>query len=193
METKSYYYGITRYWWLPIISGIIFIGLGVWSLTDPAPFLSIMAYVFAGAIGAAGLFNLFWGICNFDTNHGWGWAVAGGIVEILFCIFLFFIPDPLLAYVFVYGTGLYIIFMAIYAFFESFIAAKQSPLWFTVILILLACSLAFSLIFILGPGAPALLGWVWIGVAFICFGVYRIILACRIKALNDDYDHMISH
>lgn len=187
MNTSNYYYGLARFWWLPLVSGLIFIGLGVWCLCDPGPFLTVMAYIFAGAIGAIGIFNLCYGFANVGTNHGWGWAAAGGVVEILFSIFLFFIPDPLLAYVFVYGTGLYIIFMAIYSFFESFMAVRSNPGWFAVIAILLLCALAFAFIFILGPGAPGLIGWIWIGVSFLCYGAYRIILATRIKALNDAY------
>ena len=189
METSDYYHGLTKLWWLPLLSGIIFVGLGVWCLCDPGPFLSIMAYIFAGLIGAVGLFNLFYGICNYNTNANWGWAVAGGIVEILFCIFLYFIPDPLLAYVFVYGTGLYIIFMAIYSFFEYFMALRGSGFWMACASLLVLCALAFALIFILGPGAPGLIGWIWIGVSFLSYGVYRIILATRIKALNDAYSN----
>lgn len=187
METSNYFYGITKYWWLPLITGLIFIGFGVWCLCDPMPSISILAYIFAGAIGAVGLFNLCYGLCNVSRNSGWGWAAAAGIVEILFSIFLFFIPGPLLAYVFIYGTGLYIIFMAIYSFFESFMAARSNTGWFVCITLLLLCALAFAFIFILGPGAPGLVGWIWIGVSFICYGAYRVILATRIKALNDEY------
>lgn len=187
MEKNDFYYGINRLWWLPLISGLIFIGLGVWCLCDPAPFLKILAYVFAGLVGAVGVFNLIYGICNFDTSHGWGWAVSAGIVEILFCFFLFFIPDPILAYVFVYGVGLYIIFMAIYSFFEAFMAARSSSFWFFLIILFCVTAIAFSLIFILGPGAPGLVGWIWIGISFICYGLYRVILATRVKALTDEY------
>lgn len=183
---RTNYSGLARYWWLPIISGVIFIGLGVWCLCDPTPFLSILAYIFAGCIGAVGIFNLFYGIGNFNTNTNWGWAVAGGIVEILFSIFLFFIPDPILAYVFVYGVGLYIIFMAIYSFFENFIAARTSGFGLFWLIILAVTAIAFSLIFILGPGAPALMGWIWMGIAFLCYGAYRILLAFRVKALSDE-------
>lgn len=181
MKTSDSTYGLNKLWWLPLISGLIFIGLGVWCLCDPAPFYKILAYVFAGCIGAIGLFSLCYGICTYNTNPNWGWSVAAGIVEILFCFFLYFIPDPILAYVFVYGVGLYIIFMAIYSFFENFMAARRSPFWFFWIIAFGVTAIAFSLIFILGPGAPALLGWVWMGISFLCYGAYRVILAFRLK------------
>lgn len=201
METSNSFYGINKLWWLPLVSGIIFLGLGVWCLCAPRDFLDIMAYVFAGAFGAVGIFSLIYGICNFNTNPGWGWSVAAGVVEILFCFFLFFIPQPILAYVFVYGIGLYVIFMAIYSFFEYFMVSRSNGFWFFWIILLTLAAIAFAITFIVGPGAselvgsvtsltgdiaPALIGWLWMGISFLCYGAYRIILACRMKALNDD-------
>lgn len=200
METSNYY-GINKLWWLPLVSGLIFIGLGIWCLCAPTDFLDIMAYVFAGAFGAIGLFSLIYGVCNYNTNPGWGWSVAAGVVEILFCFFLFFIPQPILAYVFVYGIGLYVIFMAIYSFFEYFMVAKSNGFWFFWIIILSMAAVAFAITFIVGPGAselvgsvtslagdlaPAVIGWLWIGISFLTYGAYRIILSCRMKALNDE-------
>lgn len=202
METSNYYSGINKLWWLPLVSGIIFLGLGVWCLCAPTDFLEIMAYVFAGAFGAVGIFSLIYGVCNYNTNPGWGWSVAAGVVEILFCFFLFFIPQAILAYVFVYGIGLYVIFMAIYSFFEYFMVARSNGFWFFWIIVLSLAAVAFAITFIVGPGAselvgsatalageigPAVIGWLWMGISFLCYGAYRIILSTRMKALNDDY------
>lgn len=184
MEKTNYLYGLTRFWWLPLLTGLIFIGFGVWCLCDPAPSLEILAYIFAGAIGAVGIFNLCYGLCNCGAYHGWGWMVGSGVIEILFSIFLFFVPAPILTWIFIYGVGFYIIFMAIYSFFDGFMMGKSSPSWMTFATLFLLGALVFACIFILGPGAPGLVGWLWIGVSFVCYGVYRVLLACRIKALN---------
>lgn len=202
METNNYSSGISRLWWLPLLSGIIFVGLGVWCLCAPVPFLNIMAYVFAGVFGAIGIFSLIYGICNFNTNPNWGWSVAAGIVEILFCFFLFFIPESILAYVFVYGVGLYVIFMSIYTFFEYFMVAKSNGFWFFWIILFSLAALAFAITFIVGPGAselvgsvtaplagatvPAVIGWLWMGISFLSYGAYRIILATRLKAIGNE-------
>lgn len=197
MDTTNYQKGISKLWWLPLVSGLIFVGLGIWCLCAPADFLGIMAYIFAGCFGAVGLFSLIYGVCNYNTYPGWGWSVAAGVVEILFCFFLFFIPQEILAYVFVYGIGLYVIFMAIYSFFEHFMAARSNGFWFFWIIILSMAAIAFAITFIVGPGAselvgsvtgveggmvPAVIGWLWMGISFLCYGIYRIILASRMKA-----------
>lgn len=200
MKTTNYSSGISKLWWLPMLSGIIFVGLGIWCLCAPVPFLNIMAYVFAGFFGAIGIFSLIYGICNFNTNPNWGWSVAAGVVEILFCFFLFFIPESILAYVFVYGVGLYVIFMAIYTFFEYFMAARSNGFWFFWTILLCLAAVAFAITFIVGPGAtelvgsataplagtvvPAVVGWLWMGISFLSYGAYRIILATRLRAYS---------
>lgn len=184
METSNYFKGVTKYWWLPLISGLIFIGFGVWCLCDPSASLPILAYIFAGFIGLIGIFNLVYGLANTGRNEGWGWAAAGGVVEILFSILLFFIPTPVLTYVFAYGVGIYIIFMSIYSFFDSYSMSRYSSSLFWWILLFLLASLVFALIFILGPIGGAVLGWLYIGISFICYGVFRILISAKLNKIN---------
>lgn len=203
METTNSSSGLSRLWWLPCLSGLIFIGLGIWCLCAPVGFLDVMAYVFAGLFGAVGIFSLIYGICTYNTNPNWGWSVAAGVIEILFCFFLFFMSPAFLAYVFVYGVGLYVIFMAIYSFFEYFAVARRSGFWFFWSILFCLAAIAFAITFIVGPGAselvgsvtpaaiagaaaPAVIGWLWMGISFLSYGAYRIILACRLKALANE-------
>lgn len=187
MERSNYFYGLARLWWLPLLSGLVFLGFGVWCLCDPSQSFELLAYIFAGLIGAVGIFNLVYGLSNINSYHGWGWAVAGGIVEILFSIFLFFVPGSILAWVFGYGVGLYIIFMAIYSFFDGFMMSRFSSSWFACLLVVLLAALAFAFIFILSPIGPAVVGWIWLGISFLCYGAYKIGLAFRIRQLNKKF------
>ena len=187
MEKSNYFYGLTKLWWIPLITGLVFIGFGIWCLCDPSSSLPILAYIFAGCIGAIGIFNLIFGFSNAAANHGWGWAAAGGIVEILFAILLFFIPTPILTWVFVYGVGIYIIFMSIYSFCDSFMMSSYSSSLFWWILPFLLASLVFALIFILGPIGGSIIGWLYIGISFICYGVFRLLLSFRIRKINQSF------
>lgn len=199
METTNSSSGLSRLWWLPCLSGLIFIGLGIWCLCAPVGFLDVMAYIFAGIFGAVGIFSLIYGICNYNTNPNWGWSVAAGVIEIIFCFFLFFMSPEFLAYVFVYAVGLYVIFMAIYSFFEYFAVARSNGFWFFWSILLCLTAIAFAITFIVGPGptelvdaglpaavTPAVVGWVWMSISFLSYGAYRVILACRLRALGNE-------
>lgn len=187
MEKSNFFYGLTRYWWMPLISGLIFIGFGVWCLCDPGASMPIIAYIFAGLIGLVGIINLCYGLASVNSYHGSGWAMAAGIIEILFSIFLFFVPTAILTWVFAYGVGIYIIFMSVYAFCESFMISRYSTMWFWWFILFLLVALVFALIFILGPVGTTMMGWLYIGISFICYGIYRIMLACKIKKINENF------
>lgn len=185
MEKSNFVNGIAKYWWLPLISGIIFIGIGVWCLCDPGQSLPILAYIFAGAIGAVGIFNVIFGCVNVSRYGGWGWTVGAGVVEILFSILLFFIPDSILTFIFVYGIGFYIIFMSIYDFFNNFAMVRYSWGWMCLFLLFLLGAVVFACIFILSPVATAVIGWLSIGISFICYGIFRAMLAFKINKVGE--------
>lgn len=185
MERTKYYFGLTRMWWVPLITGLIFIGFGAWCLCDPAPSLEILAYIFAGAVGLIGIGNLIYGINSYNSNHGWGWSLASGCVELIFSIFMFFVPSVVLTYFFVYGVGLYIIFSSIYSFFGSVMIVKNSPAWVTFIVIFLLAAVISGIIVVLGPVGTGTIGWLFIGISFCCYGVFRILLSAKIKELNN--------
>ena len=190
MEKNNYYFGLTRLWWIPLLTGLAFIGFGAWCLCDPSQSLPILAYIFAGCIGVVGIFNMIYGLSNTGNNSTWGWAAACGVIEILFSLFLFFIPEPTLTVAFVYGIGLYIIFMTIFSFWESFMTMRYSSVWVWPIIIFVLAALVFAFLFILGPIGTATLGWLYIGISFICYGIYRILLSFCIRRINRDLGHI---
>lgn len=185
MEKTNLISGLTKYWWIPLLTGLAFIGFGIWCLCDPSQSLPIIAYIFAGVIIAIGLFNLFYGIANTDSAHGYGWAMAAGIIEIIFGVFLFWFPPEGLALAFAYGMAVYFIFMSIYSFFEVVAGPKASSGLFWFLLILLLATLVFSLWVILGPVGIGIIGWIYLGVSFLCYGAYRILFSCKLRQLNE--------
>lgn len=184
MEKNNYFYGITRLWWMPLITGLIFIGFGIWCLCDPAPSLELFAYIFAGGLGAVGIFNTIYGLCNSGSNNGWGWALACGILEILVAIWLFFLPPAILTTAFVWGMGIYIIIMAIWAICDSFMVSRYASFWGGWLILFLLVSLFFACIFVLGPVGPSIAGWLYIGISFISYGVYRVLYSCKLARIN---------
>lgn len=187
MEKKNYFYGLNRLWWLPLISGLIFIGFGIWCLCDPAPSLTLLAYIFAGGLGAVGIFNVVYGLCNTGSYHGWGWALACGILEILVSIWLFFLPPEILTPAFIWGIGIYIIIMAIWAICESFMVSRYASFWGGWLFLFLLVALFFACIFVLGPIGAGIAGWLYIGISFISYGIYRVLFALKISRINRDF------
>lgn len=188
MNTNDLFYRVTKFWWIPMLTGLIFIGFGIWCLCNPVSSLTLMAYIFAGGIGAVGIFNLIYGFANVRNNHGWGWAVACGIIEILVAIWLFFLPSPTLTQAFIFCVGLYIIFVSINAISESFVMYSYSSFWSVWLFLLLLVSIICACFFLAAPIMGAMAVWIYIGVSFITYGVFRVLFSLKIKRINSNFE-----
>lgn len=186
MEKSNFINGVTRFWWIPLLTGLFFIGFGVWCLCNPVESLKILAYIFAGGIGAAGIFNLIYGFANIKVSHGWGWAMACGIIEILVSIWLFFLPSGFLTSAFIFVVGLYIIFVGINGICESVMLTGYNPLWTVWFLALLLVAVFCACVFLIAPVTGGLAVWLYIGISFICYGVYRVMVSIKMNKINSN-------
>ena len=173
-----------KLWWIPLITGLLAIAIGVWCLFSPVDTLTVLAWFFAAALTAAGVLNLSYGIANTQPHSNWGWSLALGIIELICGIWMFMLPEAQLITVFIYTVALYIIFVTINAICESFVLAGYARDWLGWMLLFLIASLIFAVIFLAGPIAGGIAVWLYIGISFIAFGVYRIILACKYRKLS---------
>ena len=184
MAQSNLFYRMTSFWWIPMLTGLIFIGFGIWCLCNPVASITIMAYIFAGGVGAVGIFNLIYGFANIKNNHGWGWAVACGIIEILCAVWLFFLPSSWLTQGFIFCVGLYIIFVAVNALSETFVMHGFNTLWSVWFVLLLIVSIGCACYFLAAPIIGALAVWLYIGISFITYGVFRVLLSLKIRRIN---------
>lgn len=187
MEKSNLFYRATNFWWIPMLTGLVFIGFGIWCLCNPVSSLTIMAYIFAGALGGVGIFNLVYGFANVKNNHGWGWAVACGIIEILCAVWLFFLPSTWLVQGFIFCVGLYIIFVCINAISETLVMSNYSALWIVWLMALLLVSIACACFFLTGPILGTVAVWLYIGISFITYGVFRVMLSFKLKKINKNF------
>ena len=85
--------GLTSLWWLPMITGLVAIGLGVWSFINPAETLQLFALVFAIALCVAGGMNLMFA-CFSGGAPNWGWALVMSLIEIGCGVWMLCMPTP---------------------------------------------------------------------------------------------------
>lgn len=176
--------GVTKYWWIPLLTGLLAIGIGIWCLCDPSESLPILAYAFSWCICFAGVFNIFFGFSNTRFYHGWGWSLALGILELICGIWLLSLPVPVLTSAFIFAIGIYIIVIAINAICEACMLYSYSAPWAVLLIALLLVTLFFAIVFLSGPIAGAMAVWLYIGISFIFFGGYRVGLALAIRKIN---------
>lgn len=178
--------GISRYWWMPMLTGLVSIAIGIWCLCSPESSLPVLAYAFCICLCAMGFVNLVYAFANMGGHYGWGWSLAYGIIEILCGVWLFSLPVAAMTTAFIYAIGLYIIFVAINAICESVMIYNYASFWIGWLVALLLVTIICSLIFLAGPIAGGVAVWLYIGISFICYGVYRILLSAKLRRINQN-------
>lgn len=180
--------GITKYWWVPMLTGILSIVMGIWCLCSPSTSLPVLATVFAALITVAGVANICLALTARKALPTWGWALAMGIIELICGIWLFTLPQNVLTVTFVYAVGIYLIFAAINSIAEACTLDSYDSGMLGWLLGFLLITLVLTIVFLAGPIAGGVAVWIYIGVSFISFGIYRMMLACKIRKINRDIE-----
>lgn len=184
-------FGITRFRWIPLLSGIIAIGLGIWCFCSPVTSIPVMAYMFAAIICLAGVFNLTFAAVNRRHFPNWGWSLALGILDLLAGIWMLCLPEEELAITFVIVLGIWLVCIAINAICESFVISNNSVLWTIFAIVMLIVTIYFAALVLSSPLSMALAGWVYLGISLISFGIFRIAMYGRLQHLHQRTNGML--
>ena len=172
-------------WWLPMITGLICIGLGVWTLFDPSQSIPIFAITFAAVMLAAGFAQLMSCIFMARVGASWGWSLVIALLDIIAGVWLLTLPEAVLTTTFIYIIAIWILVVAINAVLEATAMSSHSPVALVLMLILLIATIAFAVIFLSNPILSGMTAWLWLGLSLISFGIYRLFLASRIRSLRN--------
>lgn len=176
--------GMHKIWWVPLITGLLSIGLGVWCFCSPETSLSAFAYFFIGCLLGAGCLNITYAISNRRMQTNWGWSLVLGLLEIICGFWLFTMPESTLAIAFAYTAGIWMLVVAINSIGEAAHFSRDNAAWSICMIILLAIAIGFVVYFLVNPLYGMAVGWIWIGISLLLFGVWRIALAFKIRTLN---------
>lgn len=170
-----------RYWWIPLVTGLLSVFIGVWCFIFPVSSLETLAIFFECCLMVAGIFNICYALGNVSRNSHWGWPLANGIIEVLLAIWLWTMPIPTLTTVFVYVVGFWLLFMCVYGITEISALSAMRVGWVGWLLGLIVLGIVFVFIFLMGPATGGVFVWLFIGISFIAYGVSRILLSIQLK------------
>ena len=178
--------GLTKYWWVPMLTGIFAIIIGIWCLCSPTASLPVLAYVFTALITVAGIANICLAVTARKALPTWGWPLAMGILEIICGIWMFTLPQGVLTVTFIYVIGIYLIFAIINSIAESCMLDSYNSGMLSWLLGFLLIALVLTIIFLAGPIAGGVAVWLYIGLSFISFGIFRLMLSLKIRKINKE-------
>lgn len=77
-----------RHWYLLLMLGILFVVLGIWVFRTPIASNVALAFLFAYLFLITGILEIIYAVINRNFLDGWGWALAGGIMNLLVGVLL---------------------------------------------------------------------------------------------------------
>lgn len=175
---------IFKYWWISLIVGVLSIITGICCFVTPVSAFAVMATFFIAILLVSGIFNTISAVTNRKWNDSWGWDLARGIIEILLGIWLFMLPLPLASTSLVYVFGFMMLFHSITGICESCELSKVPIKGWGWLLGCSILSLLCSFIFLITPIYGGIFILLFVGISFILYGIFRIILSFKLRKFN---------
>ena len=184
METQIK--AIARNWWLELIMGILFIAVGVWVVFTPATSYAALSIFFAITFLITGIMETSIAFSSREYVEGWGWSLAGGIVDTLVGLLLVSKPAFTMT-VLPYYVGFALLFRSSLAIGLSFELSRLKVQDWGILLFIGITGLILSLIMIWNPVFAGLTIVTYTAMAFISIGIFKIYLSFRLKKLNKEF------
>ncbi len=173
-------------WWISLLIGILYIIAGVWVFQTPLASYVSLSIVFSVFIFVSGIFQIVFAISSKQDIEGWGWYLAGGILDLL--IGLLLITHPLMTMAILpFYIGFWLLFQGFMAIGLSFqFKSADLPNWGW-LLFLGILTLLFSFLLLANPIFAGLSIVYMTALAFVCAGIFRIFLAFDLKKIKKDF------
>ena len=175
-----------KHWWVSLLVGILSIIVGIWALATPGNSLAALTVLFEVVLIVAGILEIIFSIANHKVLYGWGWGLTAGILELLLGIMLIAMPMVSAAVILIYVVGFWMLFRSIWSIGAAFDLHQVGIRGWGWLLALGILMVIFSFLFMLSPSFGGIFIVVFVAMALLVYGIFRIILAFNLKSLYKD-------
>ncbi|MEG0947794.1 MAG: DUF308 domain-containing protein [Bacteroidales bacterium] len=182
METIKNFFGKTTYWWGILLLGILITLVGIWMMFYPIQGYIFIARVFGWALLISGVFEIVISTTLEKKLPGWGWWLAGGIIDIIIGVILIAniaLTEMVLPYFFAF----IFLFKGIQNIIASFIIISSHKYWW-LYLINGVLMLIISWMFFSSANTPAFITDFLVSVFFIYWGVMLTVFSFDLKPMK---------
>lgn len=170
-------------WWLSLIVGILFFGVGILLMFTPLESYIALSVVFSVTMFVSGIFEISFSISNKKNLSSWGWYLASGIIDLLIGLYLMYYPTMSMA-VLPYVVAFWLMFRGFSGIGYAMDLKRYGNHdwgWYLVFgLLTILCSVAI----LWQPLMGALSVVYMVSFAFLFIGLFRIMLSFGLKKLH---------
>ncbi|MEG1615601.1 MAG: DUF308 domain-containing protein [Bacteroidales bacterium] len=186
METIRTFFGKSNYWWAVLALGVLVAILGFWMLFQPLEGYELIARMFGWALLITGVVEVVVSMSLEKKLQGWGWWLAGGIIDIFIGIIL--IANITLAYqVIPYFFAFIFLFKGIQNIIASFVIMQGNRIWWLYLLngVLMVI---LSWMFFTSADNPSFIVDFLVALVFIYWGSMMAVFSFDLKPIKSKND-----
>jgi len=171
------------YLWTPLLFGLVFILIGIWILRSPVESYEKITKFIGVIILISGTTQLIFTLNNRRGIPGWGFQLTGDLFDLAIGIVLIINPSILLKVITLF-VGVWIIANSISIIMSAAEARKENHRYWVLEFGLGIFLLVLAALFIWHPMLLGLTIAYWTAMAFITLGIFRIVLAFKLRKLR---------
>lgn len=172
------------YWFVPLLTGLLFITVGIYTLTTPLKSYVLLSFIFSISFVAAGGFEIFFSIQNRKQIKRWGWSLISGILTLAIGILLLIQPEVSIITL-PYYVGFVVLFRSIIAMVLSFELKSLGILDWGNLMVAGVLGTLVSLLLLWNPIVAGLTVVIWTAIALITIGILSIYWSIRLRNLKN--------
>jgi uncharacterized membrane protein HdeD (DUF308 family) len=172
-----------KYWWFPLLFGIIFILLGVWILRAPAESMGTLSKLIGAILLVSGTAQLVLTYNHRTGIPGWGFQLGGGIIDLVIGIVLIVNPEILLNIITIF-VGIWLVINGITMVMKSTESRKEGKSYWTGEMVWGISLMLLAILFFWHPVILGITIAIWTALAFIFLGFFRIFLTFRMRQMR---------
>ncbi len=173
-----------KHWYVPLIVGLIFLAIGIYSMFSPLNSYKTIAMVFSYSFLISGVSEIIFSVVNRNEIDNWGWTLTFGILTFVLGVLLISNPELPMKTLPIY-IGFIVLFRSIMGISYAIELKNYGVKDWKNLLIIGILGLVLAFILVWNPIFAGMTIVFWIGLAIIAAGVFSIYLALKLKKLND--------
>lgn len=179
-----------KHWYLPLIIGILFILLGAYIFSVPTESYVALSILFAVSFIVSGILEIVFSLQNSDELEGWGWYLAGGILDLIIGIILSLSPGLSMATL-PFFVGFMLLFKSIQGLGVAFDLKHYGVMDWGYIAVTSVLGIIFSFMLVAYPVFAGISIVVFTALSFIFLGIQLISVSISLRKIKN-YPNKVS-
>lgn len=170
-----------------MITGILFVLLGIWVFSTPATSYMALVFLFQISFLIIGLLEVFHAFAVRGIMPNWGWILAGGLINILLALLLIANPELTARLLPIY-VGFILLFRSVMGISWAFDIRRWGGIGWGWTLVFSILGIMFAFLMITNPAFGGFTIVIYTAMSIIMLGITQIVISVGLRRMKKFLD-----